>query len=72
MSQIPLKEIKKFALVSHIYWFLWSLVQEKVSLIRFDYKVSQTNKGGPNGILPGLLGRPSRSEQKNPLVRVLI
>ena len=37
---IPLTEIKQFALVSHIYWFLWSLVQEKVSLIRFDYKVS--------------------------------
>merc|ERR1711917_16662 len=37
-----LLEIKQFALVSHIYWFLWSLVQEKVSLIRFDYKVSLT------------------------------
>jgi len=33
-----LLEIKQFALVSHIYWFLWSLVQEKVSVIRFDYK----------------------------------
>lgn len=42
--EIPLEklqminEIKQFALVSHIYWFLWSLVQDKISLISFDYK----------------------------------
>jgi len=36
------EEIKKFAMVSHIYWFLWSLVQAKISLIKFDYQVQRS------------------------------
>ena len=29
-----------FALASHFFWFLWSIVQEEVSKIDFGYLVS--------------------------------
>ena len=39
-----LLETKQFALVSHVYWFLWSLVQDKVSRIKFDYQACSIYK----------------------------
>ncbi|XP_041267575.1 choline/ethanolamine kinase-like, partial [Onychostruthus taczanowskii] len=40
LEEEMLREIERFALASHFFWGLWSVVQAKISTIRFGYLVS--------------------------------